>query len=119
MRTTCCQQRKLPRKPNSRRHCKPRNYSSSSRFHARPGNEDAVAETLREVLAPTRAEPGCRSVHIFRSTRDAQLFFLHSRWQNEAAFKQHLDLPHTVRFIARIEPLLDHPLDVIRTEQIG
>jgi quinol monooxygenase YgiN len=78
-----------------------------------------VAETLREVLAPTRAEPGCRSVHIFRSTRDAQLFFLHSRWQNEAAFKQHLDLPHTVRFIARIEPLLDHPLDVIRTEQIG
>jgi hypothetical protein len=27
-------------------------------------------------------------------------------------------LPHTVRFIERVTPLLDHPLDVIRTEVI-
>ena len=37
-----------------------------ARFHARPGNEGAVAEALRDVLAPTREEPGCLRIHAFR-----------------------------------------------------
>jgi len=41
-----------------------------ARFHARPGQEGAAAEALLEVLAPTREEPGCRSIHAFRSGRD-------------------------------------------------
>lgn len=90
-----------------------------ARFHARPGNEAAVTETLLGVLAPTRKESGCLSIHAFRSNRDSRLFFIHSRWVDEAAFDHHTGLPHTVRFVERIEPLIDHPLDVPRTEQIG
>jgi quinol monooxygenase YgiN len=51
--------------------------------------------------------------------RDPQLFYIHSRWKDEAAFEVHAGLPHTVRFLARVQPLIDHPLDVTRTEQIG
>ena len=90
-----------------------------ARFHARPGNADAVADALREVLAPTREEPGCLSIHDFRSIRDAHLFYVHSRWADEAAFERHAGLPHTVRLLARVEPLIDHPLDVTRAERIG
>jgi quinol monooxygenase YgiN len=90
-----------------------------ARFHARPGQEGAAAEALLEVLAPTREEPGCRSIHAFRSTRDPQLFYIHSRWQDEAAFDRHASLPHTARFVARMEPLIDHPFDVARTSQLG
>jgi len=90
-----------------------------ARFHARSGSEAAVAESLLEVLAPTRAEPGCLGIHAFRSKRDSRLFFIHSRWVDEAAFDHHTGLPHTVRFVERIEPLIDQPLEVIRTEQIG
>ncbi len=90
-----------------------------ARFHAQPGNAGAVAETLLEVLAPTRAEPGCLRAHAFRSVRDPQLFFIHSQWKDEAAFELHIGLPHTVWFIERIAPLLDHPLDVIRTARFG
>jgi quinol monooxygenase YgiN len=89
-----------------------------ARFHARPGNADAVAEALRDVLAPSRDEPGCLSVHAFRSISDTRLFYVHSRWEDEAAFERHAGLPHTVRFLARVEPLIDHPLDVTRAEQI-
>ena len=78
-----------------------------------------MAEALHDVLAPTSEEPGCLGIHAFRSTRDPQLFYIHSRWTDEAAFDQHGGLPHTVRFIARVEPLLDHPLEVTRAEQIG
>ena len=89
------------------------------RFHARPGNEASVAEALLDVLVPTREEPGCLSIQAFRSNRDPQLFYIHSRWKDEAAFEQHAGLPHTVRFIERVAPLLTHPLDVTRTERIG
>ena len=90
-----------------------------ARFHARPGDEGAVADALLGVLAPSREEPGCLSIHAFRSMRDPQLFYIHSRWKDEAAFEYHAGWPHTLRFVERIGPLIDHPLDVTRAAQIG
>ncbi len=90
-----------------------------TRFHAVAGNEGAVAEALADVVGPSREEAGCLSINAFRSIRDPQLFYIHSRWTNEAAFDNHAKLPHTLRFIERVEPLLDHPLDVTRAAVIG
>ena len=90
-----------------------------ARFHARPGNEDAVAEAILENMPPSRAEPGCLNIHAYRSTRDPRLFYIHSRWKDEPAFELHATLPHTVRFLERVQPLIDHPLDVTRAGQIG
>jgi quinol monooxygenase YgiN len=88
------------------------------RLHARQGEENAVEEALREVTSPSREEDGCLSFHTFRSMRDARLFFIHSRWEDEAAFRKHADLSHTVRFLERVDTLLDQPRDVTRTEMI-
>lgn len=85
-----------------------------ARFHARAGDEHAVEQAIRDVSGPTREEPGCLGYHAFRSTRDPRLFYIHSRWRDEAAFDTHAGLPHTVRFLERVEPLIDHPLDVTR-----
>jgi quinol monooxygenase YgiN len=90
-----------------------------ARFHARPGLESEVAEALLEVIGSTRQEPGCLRVHVFRSLRDPRLFYIHSRWRDEAAFELHAALPHTVRFLERVEPLIDHALDIARTRRIG
>lgn len=90
-----------------------------ARFRARPGNESTVAEALLEVVAPTREEPGCLSIHAFRSIRDPKLFYIQSRWKDEEAFDYHAGLPHTVRFIERVAPLIDHALDVTRAERIS
>ena len=89
------------------------------RFHALAGHESAAADALLDVLAPTRGEPGCLNIHAFRSSRDPQLFYVHSRWKDETAFERHAGLPHTIRFVARVEPLIDHPLDLTRAERIG
>jgi quinol monooxygenase YgiN len=35
-----------------------------------------------------------------------------------AAFENHAELPHTIRFIETVEPLLDHPFKVTRSKQI-
>ncbi|MBO0721241.1 MAG: antibiotic biosynthesis monooxygenase [Blastocatellia bacterium] len=87
-----------------------------ARFHARAGDEPAVEEAIRRVIVPTRQEEGCLSIHAFRSLKDARLFYIHSHWKSEEAFVIHAELPHTVEFINTVEPLLDHPLDVTRSE---
>ena len=89
-----------------------------ARFHARAGEESALEEALLAVVAPSREEVGCLSMHAFRSTRDPRLFYIHSRWTDEDAFEYHATLPHTVRFIERVEPLIDHPLDVTRARLV-
>jgi quinol monooxygenase YgiN len=90
-----------------------------ARFHARPGNEDAVAATLLEILPPTRQEAGCLGTHAFRSINDPQLFYIHSRWKDKEAFDRHLELDHTIRFVERVEPLLDHQLNATRAVRFG
>ena len=51
--------------------------------------------------------------------RDPRLYYIHSHWKDEAAFDSHAGFPHTVRFVGRVERLIDHPLDVTRGERIG
>jgi len=88
------------------------------RLHAREGEERAVEEALREVMGPSRAEPGCLDFHLFRSMRDPRLFFIHSRWLDEVAFQHHAVLPHTEHFLKKVDVLLDQPREVSRTQMI-
>jgi quinol monooxygenase YgiN len=89
-----------------------------ARFHARDGEDETVAAAMRDMLGPVRAEPGCLSIDVFRSTLDPRLFYVHSRWIDEAAFDRHAGLPHTVRFLERVRLSIDHPLDVTRARPI-
>ncbi|MGH7124565.1 MAG: putative quinol monooxygenase [Stellaceae bacterium] len=90
-----------------------------ARFHAREGKEAELAALLREQVPFVRSEPGCLMIDVYRSTRDRRLFFIHSRWTDEAAFEVHAELGNTVDFIARAEALIDHPLDVTRSRPLG
>ena len=89
-----------------------------ARFHARVGQEHEMAAAIAEVVPPTRAEAACLGIAAYRAAADPRLFFIHSRWTHEAAFDAHAALPHTVAFLARVQPLIDHPLDVNRTRPL-
>lgn len=89
-----------------------------ARLHARPGKQGEVRQVLFEVQGPTREEPGCLGYGGFRSVRDPDEFYIHSRWQNVEAFERHAGLAHTVRFLANVEPLLDHPFKASLVEQL-
>jgi quinol monooxygenase YgiN len=90
-----------------------------ARFHAREGEEEAVADAMREMRGPVRAEAGCLGIEYYRSIREPRLFYVHSRWIDEAAFDLHAILPHTLRFLERVVPLIDHPLDVTRARRVA
>jgi quinol monooxygenase YgiN len=89
-----------------------------ARFHAIEGNADALAAELAATAARTRSEPGCRFIEIYRSVHDARLFFLNSRWRDEAAFDVHAALPSTIGFVERASRLIDHPFDVTRSKVV-
>lgn len=90
-----------------------------ARLHAQPGSETAVRQAIETVLDPTRKEPGCLGIDAFCSVRDPLEFYIHSRWRDRAAFDHHAELPHTVRFTATVEPLLDHPLKASLTGKLA
>ena len=88
------------------------------RLHAREGEQGSVKEALREVAEPSRDEDGCLSFEMFQSARDPRLFYIHSRWVDEAAFQKHAELGHTLRFLGRLDALLDEPRNVTRTHRM-
>ena len=69
---------------------------------------NSLSEALLANVEPTRAEPGCIDIHVFRALRDPATFFIHSAWKDEAEFDQHATLPHTTAMLARVDELIDH-----------
>lgn len=89
-----------------------------ARFHALPGKRAEVRQAMFEVQGPTRREPGCLDYAAFHSVRDPDEFYIHSRWRDRATFDAHAELPHTVRFVETVGPLLDHPFKASLAEKI-
>ena len=89
-----------------------------ARLHALPGKGVDVRQAMFEVQKPTREESDCLGYGGFRSVRDPDEYYIHSCWKDVAAFERHAQLPHTLRFLASIEPLIDHPLKVSLAEQL-
>jgi quinol monooxygenase YgiN len=89
-----------------------------ARFHVRAGEQAAAEAALSQVAAASCRESGCLAFRVFRALGDPALFFIHSKWRDEAAFAIHADLPHTARYIETIERLSDQPSEITRTEQL-
>ena len=89
-----------------------------ARFHAREGEEDTVEAALHEEIPQARHDPGCLAINGYRSVHDPRLFIIHSRWTDEAAFDRHAQTHHTMDFIRRVEPAIDHALDVNHTKRL-
>src|ERR1019366_26514 len=85
----------------------------------RPGKELQLRDELMRVLEPTRAEPGWVRIHLYESTREPLFYFIHSEWIDERAFDAHAELPHIRRFLGLVDDLITHPLQAVRTKQIG
>jgi quinol monooxygenase YgiN len=69
------------------------------RWVARAGTEERVAELLRRLTGPSRAEPGCLQYEPHRDPNDPQVFFLYERWADEDALRAHEESPHAQELI--------------------
>jgi quinol monooxygenase YgiN len=58
------------------------------------------------------------SIQAFRSIRDEHLFYIHSRWVDEAAFDDDVSQPYTKQFVEEVQPLIDHEFDTTRANLV-
>ncbi len=81
---------------------------------AKEGSEEIVGAALHELVAPTRAEPGCVSYELFSSAASPQTFITVERWKSQADLDGHMQTPHIQTALATAgEHLADfgiHPL---------
>jgi len=87
-------------------------------FQATSGHEEELAAAMRQVIAHTREEPGCRVIGGYRSCVHPALFYIHSHWADDAAFETHCSLGHTVEFMESTKTLLDRPAQIVKTRLV-
>ncbi len=81
-------------------------------IRALPGREAAAEAALRALIAPTRAEAGCRRYELHRATTDAADFVFLEEWASAADLERHSQSAHLLAFRAQATGLLAAPPDV-------
>ena len=71
-----------------------------AQYRVRAGEEEKVEAALRQMVAPTRAEPGNLDYQVFRDPTDPALFVLVERYADEAAFEAHKESEHFATWLA-------------------
>ena len=90
-----------------------------ARFNAKPGCTPKLVAALQEIVVPTRAEPGCAGMNVFRSLDDPAVFFIHSHWKGQADIESHVQTEHMKSFFAKTADLLTEDAPPSRTSRIA
>lgn len=79
---------------------KKQNYGITAQIRVREGIDVAVAKkALNELAHATRTEAGCLQFDIQQEAQRPDHFVLWERFIDEAAFKQHFEMPHTKCYV--------------------
>ena len=82
-----------------------------ARFVARKGNEDQLRAVLQGMLAPTRAESGCKLYELYESDSKGR-FYIYEIYESQAALDQHAASPHFKHLKQTVGDLLQEPFEV-------
>lgn len=80
-----------------------------ARITARPESVAALRDVLRELVGPSRDEPGCLGYELLHNQDDPVEFVTIELWADQAAADAHMATPHVAAAIARAGALLAAP----------
>ncbi len=61
----------------------------TAKWTAKPGEEEAVAVAVRQLLEPSRAEPGIVQYQPHRDPENPAVFYFYEQYVDEDAYKAH------------------------------
>lgn len=82
-----------------------------ARSVARKGNEEELRALLQVMLAPTRAQQGCKSYELYEPDSTGRFYF-DETWESEAALDEHIATLHFKHLEQAIGELLEEPFEV-------
>ena len=88
-----------------------------ARAVARSGKENQLRELLRGMLAPTRAESGCKLYELYESDSKGRFYF-YETWESQAALDQHVATPHYRHLRQALVESVQEPFEINILERI-
>lgn len=73
-------------------------YVVCAKWIAKDGEADNVAAAVRELAAPSKAEPGVLLYQAHRDPEDANVFFFYEQYSDKAAYEAHVETDHFKRW---------------------
>jgi quinol monooxygenase YgiN len=67
-------------------------------LRAKAGMAGSLKESLRGLVDPTRAEPGCVQYDLHEGTEDPNTFLFYERWKTAEDLAEHARRPHMQAF---------------------
>lgn len=64
-----------------------------------PGREHELASKLKELVQPTRSEPGCLGYELNISAEKSGTFLFYEEFADQAALEAHINTPHFKQFL--------------------
>ena len=79
-------------------------------FLAAPGKRDELRAELLLLVAPTRAEDGCRQYDLHEDLSNPDRFAFYETWRDAAAHRAHDQTPHVARIRSALPGLIAEPV---------
>ena len=67
-------------------------------YLAKEGKEEEMASIFRQLVGPSRAEPGCKMYVVHRLRAVPRKFFLYEQYVDDAALETHRCSPHFQKY---------------------
>lgn len=80
---------------------------------AKEGMGAELGQRLLAVVEPTRAEPGCISYDVHRTTDNGDIWVVYENWRSKAGLDAHFETPHIQEFIGYAQDLLAEELQLL------
>jgi quinol monooxygenase YgiN len=75
-----------------------------------PRAADEAVRTLRALVGPVRAEPGCSAARLFRDSSDGDVVVWVEEWGGDADFERHLRSAAGRRIVALVKLSAGEPI---------
>ena len=73
------------------------------RLELSPSGRDEASQTLRSLVGPVRAEPGCSATCFLRDDNDERAVVWVEEWRGREDFERHLHAPTFRKIVAVME----------------
>jgi quinol monooxygenase YgiN len=90
-----------------------------ARALGRAGKEEQLRNKLAGMLAPTRAEKGCRLYELYESNNNKGLFYFYEEWESQDALDRHTKTPHYKQLTQSVRDLLEGAFEVNNLDSLG
>lgn len=90
-----------------------------ARLKVKAGTVDEARHAALEIVAASRAEPGCLNYDFHQAIDDLTVFIWHETWSNREALDAHFRMPYFTRLGAKLKDITEEPLQLTLTKMVS